>query len=176
MVKAICRFNAEKVKKMSVRLRNKTLIGSAILGAILLFLGVFNIISAFSREDAQKWLFLILGILICIFAFYPLISGIFTHKKNYKDTLEAMQLDKGDVILEFLIKEKKIELKATQNDEVSLDTILIRNLNLIKVHHDGIGIYLGENMYYICNDEIVQGTRESLLRIFKNAGILIKKG
>ena len=86
-----------------------------------------------------------------------------------------MSLDKGELILEFVIKEKKIELKAIQNGEEQNDTILIRNLSLIKTHADGIGIYLNENMYYICNDEIVVGDMEMLLRIFKNAGIKIKK-
>ena len=127
------------------------------------------------QQEVQKWIFLILGIAISLFAFYPIITAIITNKKNYRDTLEAMSLDKGELILEFVIKEKKIELKAIQNGEEQNDTILIRNLSLIKTHADGIGIYLNENMYYICNDEIVVGDMEMLLRIFKNAGIKIKK-
>ena len=91
------------------------------------------------------------------------------------NVLKAMELEKGDLTLEFLFKEKKIELTAIQNGESQEDTILIRNLTLIKTHADGIGIYLDENMYYIRNEEIISGDKDMLLRIFKNAGIPIKK-
>lgn len=175
MVKAVCRFNEEKVKKMSRRMRISSMITASLMSLIILIMGVVNVISSFKQQEVQKWIFLILGIAISLFAFYPIITAIITNKKNYRDTLEAMSLDKGELILEFVIKEKKIELKAIQNGEEQNDTILIRNLSLIKTHADGIGIYLNENMYYICNDEIVVGDMEMLLRIFKNAGIKIKK-
>ncbi len=175
MVKAVCRFNEEKVKKMSRRMRISSMLTASLMSLIILVMGVVNVISSFKQQEVQKWIFLILGIAISLFAFYPIITAIITNKKNYRDTLEAMSLDKGELILEFVIKEKKIELKAIQNGEEQNDTILIRNLSLIKTHADGIGIYLNENMYYICNDEIVVGDMEMLLRIFKNAGIKIKK-
>lgn len=175
MVKAVCRFNEEKVKKMSRRMRISSMLTASLMSLIILIMGIVNVISSFKQQEVQKWIFLILGIAISLFAFYPIITAIITNKKNYRDTLEAMSLDKGELILEFVIKEKKIELKAIQNGEEQNDTILIRNLSLIKTHADGIGIYLNENMYYICNDEIVVGDMEMLLRIFKNAGIKIKK-
>ena len=90
MVKAVCKFNVETIKKLSAKLRIKTLIGSIIFGIILLFLGVFNIVSSLSREDNQKWLFLIMGIVICLFAFYPTVTSIFTYKKNYKETISYL--------------------------------------------------------------------------------------
>ncbi len=175
MVRAVCNYNEQKVKQMTKGFRNRTIIGSAVFCAIILAMGVFNIIASFSRTDATKWLFLSMGIIISLFSFYPLISGIFAHKRNYKETINAMQLDKGVLTLDFIFKERKIELTATQNGKSQVDTILIRNLSQIKTHADGIGIYLDENMYYILNEEIVAGDREMLLRIFKNAGIPIKK-
>ena len=175
MVKAVCRFNEEKVKKMSKRMRVSSILTSLVMSLIILAMGAVNIISSFKQQEVQKWVFLILGIVISLFAFYPIITAISTNKKNYRDTLEAMSLDKGELILEFVIKEKKIELKAIQNGEEQNDTILIRNLSLIKTQKEGVGIYLNENMYFICNDEIVVGNMETLLRIFKNAGIKIKK-
>lgn len=175
MVKAVCRFNEDKVKKMSKRMRNSTLFGSIILGILILIMGLFNIVSALRQEGVTKWVFIVLGILISLFSCYPIISSLITNKRNYRETIKAMELDKGELVLEFLIKEKKIELKAIQNGEEQNDTILVRNLSLIKTHSDGVGIYLNENMYYICDDEIVSGDREMMLRIFKNAGIQIKK-
>ena len=174
MVKAVCRFNEEKVKKMSRRMRISSILTSLLMTVIILVMGILNIVSSFKQTDVQKWVFLILGIAISIFSFYPLVTAIITNKRNYRDTLEAMSLDKGELILEFVIKEKKIELKAIQNGEEQNDTILIRNLSLIKTQKEGIGIYLNENMYYIFNEDIVLGDRDMLLRIFKNAGIKIK--
>ncbi len=175
MVKAVCRFNEEKVKNMSRRMRNSTLFGSIMFAVFILIIGGYNIYASFSNEGVTKWVFFVLGILISLFSVYPIISTLINNKRNYKDTIVAMELDKGELVLEFTIKEKKIELKAIQNGEEQNDTILIRNLSLIKTHADGVGIYLGENMYYIRDDEIVIGDRDMLIRIFKNAGIQIKK-
>jgi hypothetical protein len=175
MVKAVCRFNEETVKTMSKKFRNRTLSGSILLGIVILAMGVSTIISAFSNDEFQKIIFIILGSMISLFSVYPVISTVFTHRKNYHETIKAMELDKGELTLEFIIKEKKIELKAIQNGEEQNDTILIRNLSYIKTHSDGVGIYLNENMYYIRNEEIVSGDRDMMLRIFANAGVEIKK-
>ena len=175
MVKAVCVYNEEKVKKMTKGFRNKTIISSLVFCVIILAMGIYNIIASLSKTDGTKWLFLAIGVLVSLFAFYPFISSIFTHKRNLRETIKAMELDKGTLTLEFIFKERKIELTATQNGESQEDTILIRNLSLVKTHADGIGIYLDENMYYILNEEIVSGSREMLLRIFKNAGVEIKK-
>ena len=175
MVKAVCHYNEETVKQMTKKFRNRTIVGSAVFCVVLFTMGVVNIVSSFSQDETYKWLLFGLGIIICLFSFYPLISGIYTHKKNYRDTIKAMQLDKGDLTLEFIIKEKRIELTAIQAGEAQEDTILIRNLSYVKTHSDGIGIYLDENMYYIRNEQIVSGSKEMLIRIFENAGIDVKK-
>ena len=115
MVKAVCRFNEEKVKKMSRRMRISSILTASLMSLIILVMGVVNVISSFKQQEIQKWIFLILGIAISLFAFYPIITAIITNKKNYRDTLEAMNLDKGELILEFVIKEKKIELRAKRH-------------------------------------------------------------
>ena len=175
MVKAVCRFNEETVKTMSKKFRNRTLSGAILLSVLVLVMGVSTIITAFSNDEVQKIIFIILGSLFSLFSLYPIISTVYTHKKNYRETIKAMELDKGELTLEFIIKEKKIELKAIQNGEEQNDTILIRNLSYVKTHSDGVGIYLNENMYYIRNEEIVSGDRDMMIRIFENAGIEIKK-
>ena len=175
MVKAVCLFNEETVKKMSKKFRNRTLSGAILLSVLVLAMGVSTIISAFSNEGVQKVMFIILGAIFTLFSVYPVISTLYTHRKNYRETIKAMELDKGELTLEFVIKEKKIELKAIQNGEEQNDTILIRNLSYVKTHADGVGIYLNENMYYIRNQEIVSGDRDMMIRIFENAGIEIKK-
>ena len=117
---------------------------------------------------------IVLGAIICVFSFYPTASTLATHKKNYEETLTAMNLDKGDLTLDFTIKEKKIELRAIQAGEEEVATMLIRNFSQVKVNKDGVGLYINENMYYIENDEIVLGSKEELLKIFKNAKVTIK--
>ena len=115
MVKAVCRFNEEKVKNMSKRMRNSTLFGSIMFTVFILIVGVYNVYVSFSNEGVTKWIFFVLGILVSLFSVYPIISTIITNKRNYKDTIKAMELDKGELVLEFVIKEKKIELKAIHN-------------------------------------------------------------
>lgn len=174
MVKAVCRFNQEKVKNMSKKMRNKTLIGAVLFSVVLLAMGIFNIVSSFSSEGVYKWIFFVMGILISVFSVYPTYSAISTSNKNYKDTLEAMSLEKGELTLDFTIKEKKIELKASQAGEEEIATMLVRNFSLVKVNSEGVGLYLNQNMYYILNEEIKSGTKEELINIFKNAKVPIK--
>ena len=175
MVRAVCNYNKDKVKNMTTKMRNKTLIGAIIFNALFLFMGIFNIVTSISSgEGIQKWLFIVLGAIICVFSFYPTASTLATHKKNYEETLTAMNLDKGDLTLDFTIKEKKIELRAIQAGEEEVATMLIRNFSQVKVNKDGVGLYINENMYYIENDEIVLGSKEELLKIFKNAKVTIK--
>ena len=106
MVKAVCRFNEETVKTMSKKFRNRTLSGAILLSLLVLAMGVSTIISAFSNEGVQKVLFIILGAIFTLFSVYPVISTVYTHRKNYRETIKAMELDKGELTLEFIIKEK----------------------------------------------------------------------
>ena len=97
-----------------------------------------------------------------------------TQKRNHRETIKAMQLDKGDLQIDLTIKDKKLEVVTTQFDEVQKETVLLRNVSVVRTNKDGVAVYIGDDMYYIFNDEIVTGTREELLRIFQRVNVLIK--
>ena len=175
MVRAICTFNKERVEEMSRKMRNKTIWISVVISAVLFCLGVIDIILSLTASNEIDYLSLGVGIIIVIASPYPIYKAIKTEKANYNRTIEAMKLDTGDLTFDYTIKDKKIELKTTQSGSVNSDTILIRNIDLVKNQQDGLGIYVGEHLFYIANKEIVEGSKEELLRIFTNAGVKIKK-
>ena len=174
MVRAISTFNKERVEEMSRKMRNKTIWVSAIITAVLFAFGVIDIILSFTASNEIDFLSLGIGIIIIIASPYPIYKAIKTEKSNYQRTVAAMKLDTGDLTFDYTIKEKKIELITTQAGVVNTDTILIRNIELVKNHHDGVGIYIGEHLFYIADNEIVEGSKEELLRIFENANVVIK--
>ena len=49
MVKAVCRFNEEKVKKMSRRMRISSMLTASLMSLIILLMGVVNVISSFKQ-------------------------------------------------------------------------------------------------------------------------------
>lgn len=173
MVRAICTFNKERAETMSKNMRKKTITVSIIISAVLLVFGVLDVITAFSTQEIN-YLTLGIGGILLIASPYPVFKTIKTEKENHRRTLEAMKLDKGEITFDYTIKDKKIELITTQAGVSKQDTMLIRNISYVKNHKDGLGIYRDEHLYYILNEEIVEGSKEELLRIFQNADIPIK--
>ena len=175
MVKAVCVYNIDKVKKMSSKIRNRSMITTILLSIMLAFMGVYSCVTGLMDKEGIRWASVGLGALIALFSAYPVITTIGTNKKNLKETIKQMGLDKGELTLEFLIKEKKMEIKATQGEEIQTSTILNRNVTLVKRQKQGTGIYFGEDMYFIYDDEIIEGSVKELLHIYEKLDIKIKK-
>ena len=173
MVRAVCEFNIEKITKMSKTFMRKAFITAILFSVLILALGVFTIYFAFKAVETN-WISVVLGGIITLASFYPIFSTYKVQKRNHKDTISAMQLDKGDLHIDMTFKEKKLEVVTTQFDQVQNETILLRNITKIKVNKQGVAIYIGDDMYYIFNDEIVTGTKEELLRIFQRLNLPIK--
>ncbi|MBE5743349.1 MAG: hypothetical protein E7358_01365 [Clostridiales bacterium] len=172
MVKAICEYNDEKIKKMMKPLKVKAYVTAFLFSAVFLAMGAISVIGAL--KDGINWVTLILGGVVCLGAIYPPISTYLTQKKNYKASYEAMQLHKGDLVLEMVFKEKRLEVTTSQGDEVQNETVLLRNVTSVRANKEGVAIYIGEDMYFIYNDDIDFGSREELLRIFERIGTQIK--
>ena len=117
---------------------------------------------------------LIIGILVLLFCLWPTLNAIKTGKKLVQNAVRDMHVEEHSLTIEYTFKEKRIEITATQNDTVQNETLMIKNVTNLKVEKNGVGICVGDDMYYIENDDIVSGTRQMLLRIFKNAGFEIK--
>lgn len=173
MVRAVCEYSEEKIKKMMKPMKIKAYISAFLFSVLFLAMGLVSIFGAL-KDDEINWVTLILGGVVCLGAFYPPISTFLTQRKNYKASLEAMQLQKGDLALEMVFREKRLEVTTTQGEEVQFETILLRNVTQVKTNKDGVAIYIGEDMYFIYNDDIEFGTREELIRIFQRLNVQIK--
>ncbi|MBO7214815.1 MAG: hypothetical protein J6V66_04885 [Clostridia bacterium] len=174
MVRAICEYNSEKINKMSRTFMRKAFrtailfsIAFIVLGGITIYFGL--------KTEKQGLVSVILGGIIVLASAYPIISTIKTQRRNHKETVKAMQLDKGDLQIDMLFKEKRLEVTTSQAGEVQTETILLRNVTNVKVNKQGVAIYIEEDMYFIFNDEIVMGTQEELLRIFNKVKVPVKK-
>ncbi len=173
MVRAICQYNEVKIKKMMKPLKVKAYITAGLFSVVFLGMGLMSVIGALI-DSKINWVTLILGGIVCLGAFYPPISTFLTQRRNYLATFDAMKLESGDLILEMVFKEKRLEVTTTQGEEVLNETILLRNVTEVKTNKDGIAIYIGEDMYYIYNEDIEFGSREELIRIFERVGIKIR--
>ena len=173
MVKATCEYNERKIKAMMKPIKVKAYVTAFLFSVVFLAMGLLSVVNAL-LETEINWVTLVLGGVVCLGAFYPPISTFLTQRKNYKSSVEAMQLHKGDLVLEMVFREKRLEVSVTQGEEVQFETILLRNVTLVKTNKDGIAIYIGEDMYFIYNEDIEFGTREELIRIFERVGVKIK--
>lgn len=175
MVKAVSVYNKDRVVKMGKTMRNKGLITSILLSVALVILGAFLAVFALNQEKGPNWLSFALGIGVALLSFYPIYKSYKTNKKNVEETIKSMKLNRGELQLEFVIKEKRIEITATQNDTVENQTLMIKNVTSVRPDKQGVAICVGEDMYYILDEDITYGTRDMLLNTFKNAGFEIKK-
>ncbi len=174
MVRAVSVYSDEKLLKMSKKFMKKAFLTAIFFAAILLSLGIVTIIFSLQAKDIN-WVSIVLGAVVTLGSFYPIISTLLAQRKNYRETVKAMQLEKGDLQIDITFKEKKMEITTTQANEVENETVLMRNVDRVRTNKDGVGIYIGGDMYYIFNDEIVLGTREELLRSFTKLNVKVGK-
>ena len=174
MVKVKCYYDKEKVIKITKSTQIKSLILSIILTIVMLVLGIMNLVSSLGKEKTD-YLGLVLSIIIILLSIVPLISSIKNFKTSGLDAIKEMGLENSSISIEFLFKEKRIEVLTTRNDETKLKTVMIKNIHLVKVDNKGISIYLNQDdMFYIYNEEIVEGNKQQLISIFVKNGIKVK--
>ena len=174
MVRAICEFDKEKLSKMSKTFMKKAFLIAVFFSVVLIALGLTSLIFSLKSEEIN-WVSVVLSGVVMLGSLYPIVSTVFTQRKNHRETVRAMQLDKGDLQIDITFKEKKMEVTTTQANEVQSETVLMRNVTKVRANKDGVGIYIGDDMYYIFNDEIVLGTREELIRLFQKLNVKIGK-
>ena len=174
MVKVKCYYDKEKVIKITKSTQIKSLILSIILALAMLVLGVMNLVSSLSKEKTD-YIGLILSIVILVLSVVPLISSIRNFKNSGYDAVKEMGIETSPLEMELLFKEKRIEVSTTRKGETTLKTVMIKNINHVKVDGKGISIYLNTtDMFYIYNDEIVEGNKQQLISIFVRNGIKVK--
>ena len=159
---------------MGKSMLKKSLVGAIIFSAVILGMGIFNLVFALVGQEEISWLAVALGGVVILLSPYPVYKAIKTNRSNVEETIKGMRLHRGNLQLDLTIKEKRIEIVATQNDIVQNQTLMIKNVTNVKVDKTGVGICVGDDMYYIEDEDIVSGSKVALLKIFKNAGFVIK--
>lgn len=174
MIRVESYYDRDKIVKMSKKMRNKAIVTSLLLTLILLAMGIINIISAFSEEKINIFS-LIVGGLVSLFAFYPIISVIKTNKGSVEKAVEDMNVQNSPVVINYEFKEKRIEISLTQDGVTKMDTLMMKNVERVRTDKNGIAIYVQNgDMYYISNDEFIEGNREKLISLFAHNKVQIK--
>ncbi len=174
MIKVESYYDKEKIVKMSKKMQVKALVSSSILSIVMLAMGIINIISAVSGEKFNVFS-LIVGILVSLFAFYPIISVIKTNKGSVKRAVKDMNVEKDPVVINYEFKEKRVEISLTQNGVTKLDTLMLKNVDKVRTDKNGLAIYIQNgDMYYIGNEDFIEGSRERLISLFAHNKIQVK--
>ncbi len=174
MIRAESYYDKEKIVKMSKKVQLKAIISSLILSLVMLAMGVLNIVTAVTSEKINVFS-LIVGIIVSLFAFYPIISVIKTNKGSVEKAVYDMNVQNSPVVINYEFKEKRIEISLTQDGVTKLDTLMMKNVDKVRTDKNGIAIYVQNgDMYYISNDDFIEGSREKLISLFARSKVQIK--
>lgn len=174
MVRTVSKYDIQKINKMSKTFMKKAFVTAILLSLLFLAAGIATTIFALKQVEIN-WISVVLGGIITLGSCYPIISTLRAQTRNHRETVKAMQLDKGELVIDITFKEKRMEVTTTQCGEATEETVLLRNVTRVRLNSRGVAIYVGSDMYYVFNEEIVQGSREELIRIFKRLNVKVGK-
>lgn len=175
MYKVYSVFDKDKVIKMNKGIEKSSILTSVALCIVLFILGVVTLILGLTEEKVN-WLSIVIGAVACVFSVFPLIGSITTAKKGLENAIKQMGVETSTLKIEYVIKEKRIEVKQFKGDNVIEDTIMFKNVASLKKTKDGICFYLENGlMYYFEYNDVVVGTVDQILSVFKRNGIKIPK-
>ncbi len=174
MVRVESYFDREKIINMAKKMKVKSIVTSSILSLILLAMACFNFITAFSGDKVNIFS-IIVGALVGLFSIYPIASALKTNKNSVERAVLDMGVEEYPLTISYLFKEKRVEITLTQNGETKLDTLMMKNIDKVKVNQDGLGIYLlNGDMYYIYNEDFIEGDKQKLISLFAHNKIKVK--
>ncbi len=174
MIRVESYYDREKITNMAKKMQVKSIVTSIILSLVLLAMACFNFITAFSEEKVNVFS-IIVGALVGVFSIYPIASALKTNKNSVKNAVSDMGVEEYPLTISYLFKDKRVEIALTQNGETKLDTLMMKNIDKVKVNKDGLGVYLlNGDMYYIYNEDFIEGNKQSLLSLFARNKIKVK--
>ena len=175
MYKVYSVFDKEKVIKMNKSIDKGSIVSSTLLCVVLFAIGVITLIMGI-LEEKTNWLSIVIGAFACVFAFFPIISIRATSKKGLENAIRETGVEHTELKIEYLFKEKRIEVKQYKGDDIKEDTIMFKNVASLKKTKEGVSFYLQDGvMYYFEYDDILVGTPEQILNLFKKNGIKVPK-
>ncbi len=167
-------FDKEKVIKITKQAQIKSLIMSLILAVVMVVIAGINFAMAISREETD-WFSLVFSVVIIVVTFFLLKSALKTYKYSAINAVKEMHVEDGPIELEYIFKEKKVEVTTTKNDVSKVKTVMYKNISHAKIDGKGIAIYLyGDNMFYIYDTDFVEGNKKRLAVMFSKLGIKVK--
>lgn len=171
MYKVYSVFDKERVIKMNKSLDKGSLTTSIVLCAVLFLIGAFTFVMGIV-EEKTNWFSIILGAGACIFSVFPLISSIKTSKKGLENAVKEMGVEVSPLKIEYLFKEKRIEVKQIKGDIVKEETIMFKNVATLKKTKQGVAFYLEDGvMYYFDYTDVLVGTPEQILKLFQKNNV-----
>lgn len=174
MIKVKSYFDKEKVIKITKQAQLKSLIMSLILAVIMVVIATINFVTAITKEEID-WISLVISGVIIVVTIFLLVSALKTYKYGTISAVKDMHVEDGPIEIEYIFKEKKVEVTTVKNDVAKMKTIMYKNISHAKIDGKGIAIYLyGDNMFYIYDSDFVEGTKQKLAVIFSKLGIKVK--
>ncbi len=168
-------FDKEKVIKMNKNIDKGSIITSIVLCVVLFLLGVFTLVMGLV-EEKTNWISIIVGAFACVFSIFPIISSINTSKKGLENAIKQMCVETSPLKIEYVIKEKRIEVKQFKGEKVEEVTIMLKNVATLKKLKEGLSFYLDDGvMYYFDYADILVGTPEQIIKLFQRNNVKIVK-
>ena len=174
MIRAKSYFDKEKVIKITKDAQIKSFVMSLILSVLMVGISVFNMITAFTGEEID-WFSLVLSVIILVVTFLLIRSTLKSFNTSGKQAVKEMNVEYSPIEIEYVFKEKRIEITTTKDEVVSLKTIMVKNLDQAKVDSKGVALHLNTgSMFYIYNDDFIEGNKQKLIAHLANSGIKVK--
>ena len=167
-------FDKEKVLKITKQTQIKSFVLTIILAIVMVGVATFNLISAFSKDDID-WISVVFSVVILVVTVLLLRSSIKTFKYSGLNAVKEMHVEDGPIELEYIFKEKKVEVTTTKNDVAKVKTVMYKNITHAKIDGKGIAIYLNNNdMFYVYDTDFVEGSKQKLAVMFSKCNIKVK--
>ena len=174
MVKVKSYFDKEKVIKITKQAQLKSLIMSLILAFVMVVIAIMNFVTAINKEE-MDWFGLVFSVIIIVVTFFLLVSALKTYKYSAINAVKEMHVEDGPIELEYIFKEKKVEVTTVKNEVAKMKTVMYKNISHVKIDGKGIAIYLnGDNMFYVYDTDFVEGNKQNLAVTFSRLGIKVK--
>lgn len=169
MIKVQSFYSKEKLNDLSKSSTGKSLIASFALAAAMVGFGVFNLVTGIR---GVKTLEIILGATMIAAAALPIVSAIKNRKQAKK---EESSVDNQDMAIDYIFKEMRAEITVKKGDTVTNSTLMYKYVTKVERRKTALFIYVNTGItYYIEEKDIVDGTMDGLVKLFKDQQVLVK--
>ncbi len=168
MIKVQSFYSKEKLNDLSKSSTGKSLIASFALAAAMIAFGVYNLVSGIR---GSKMLEIILGATMFAAAL-PIVSAVKNRKQAKK---EETSTETKDMAIDYIFKEKRAEITIKKGDTVTNTTLMYKYITKVERRKTAVFIYVNTGTtYYIEEKDIVEGTLDGLLKLFRDQEVLVK--